>query len=315
VTPPQPSTAEPPSELASLIRIARARLAQEQLVAPPGDSALDYLTRAQALAPDSAAVSGLRAELGTAVVAAAQLELDRVNLDRAEELLVEAQSLGVTDEQLVALEIGLVYARETIARAEQDRILAQAQVSLDAGHLFVPEEGSALAYLTEVRRLNPDHPRLAIELDALERALSAHVTNAIAAGNWARAAAGLGALDRSGADSGVLNGLRAELEFARTQERYLAEPSPASELNVVQFEPPVYPERALTRGTQGWVDLEFVVDVEGLPQNVVVTAAEPAGEFESAAVAAVSSYVYEPFEQGGRTYARRVSLRVRFALQ
>jgi protein TonB len=108
---------------------------------------------------------------------------------------------------------------------------------------------------------------------------------------------------------------RDALSFGQTQEAYLAVTGPASELNVIQFEPPVYPARAVARGTEGWVDLEFIVDTQGLPRDILVTAAEPPGEFDTAALAAAATYVYQPFERDGRTYERRVTLRMRFALE
>ena len=83
----------------------------------------------------------------------------------------------------------------------------------------------------------------------------------------------------------------------------------------MQFEPPVYPARARARGIEGWVDLEFFVDAEGRPYAITVTDAEPAGEFDTAALEAAAGYLYVPFELDGRTYERRVSLRMRFALE
>ena len=123
------------------------------------------------------------------------------------------------------------------------------------------------------------------------------------------------ALSQSGAPLSALAPLRAELGYGQTQEAFLAEAAPASELDVVLFEPPVYPNRARGRGTEGWVDLEFVVDSQGRPYDIAVTAAEPAGEFDSAALTAAATYVFVPFELDGSIYERRVSLRMRFALE
>jgi protein TonB len=314
---PQPVavTAAPPSELSSLVSIARARLAQDQVLSPPGDSALDYLKRARTLDPAAPSVIALGEQVGAAVVAAAQFEIDEINLDRAEALFAEAQALGVADEQLMGLELSLVYARDTLARAEENRMVALAQARLREGHLYVPEPDSALAHLLALERLNPDHPGLAPAFDALEAEISSEVEAALAAADWDRAEAGIGALERAGAAVGDPSVLAGKLEFGRNQQAFLAAAAPASELNVLEFEPPIYPDRALTRGIQGWVDLEFIVDTEGLPREVAVTGAEPEGEFENAALRAVSAYVYEPFERDARRYERRVSLRVRFALE
>ena len=133
--------------------------------------------------------------------------------------------------------------------------------------------------------------------------------------DWDAADAAVEALSRTGAPLPALSALRADALFGRQQEAYLAESAPASELSLLALEPPVYPNRALVRGIEGWVDLEFVVDRQGRVRNAVVTGAEPAGEFEASALAAAEAYVFEPFELDGRSYERRVGLRMRFALQ
>ena len=109
--------------------------------------------------------------------------------------------------------------------------------------------------------------------------------------------------------------LAAELAAGRLQELYLATVAPASELTVRSSAPAVYPPEALERGTEGWVDLEFVVDRAGQPRNLVVQRASPPGQFDAAALAAVGQYRYVPFEHDGRVYERRIRLRVRFQLQ
>jgi protein TonB len=77
----------------------------------------------------------------------------------------------------------------------------------------------------------------------------------------------------------------------------------------------VYPVDAARDGIEGWVDVEFVVDVTGQPQDFEVVAAEPKGRFEDAALAALSRYRYRPFTHDDRPFARRLRLRIRFALQ
>jgi protein TonB len=77
----------------------------------------------------------------------------------------------------------------------------------------------------------------------------------------------------------------------------------------------VYPAGLLQRAVSGWVDLEFVVDRNGRPRDLIVTQASPAGRFDAAAVEAVQQYRYVPFEFDGRVYERRLKLRVRFQVQ
>jgi protein TonB len=97
--------------------------------------------------------------------------------------------------------------------------------------------------------------------------------------------------------------------------QYLAEPAATGELEVLTAGPAIYPEDALRRGIEGWVDVEFVVGTDGLPREARVTGAEPRGTFEQAALAAVALYRYAPFSRDGRVYERRARLRIRFGLQ
>ena len=304
-----------PSELTSLIGLSRARLDQAQFSTPDGDGALDYYRRALAVDAEAAEVQALAEDLGAAVLTAAEIALAEGRFAEAEILFMEAQELSVADEDLVGLELSLVYARESLARAEQDALLAEGLERLSRGLLFEPGSGSALAAFLEVQRRNPDHPGLEAAFAELEQALQGAAEATLADADWARAEAAIEALSQSGAPLSALELLRAELGYGRTQEAFLAEAAAANELNVVLFEPPVYPDRARVRGIEGWVDLEFVVDAQGQPHEIAVTSAEPEGEFESAAAAAIATYVFEPFELDGRTYERRVALRMRFELE
>jgi TonB family protein len=59
---------------------------------------------------------------------------------------------------------------------------------------------------------------------------------------------------------------------------------------------PEYPAAARARGTQGHVDVELTVNAEGMVENPRVTASEPRGVFDQAALAAVARWRY-PAEQ------------------
>ena len=57
---------------------------------------------------------------------------------------------------------------------------------------------------------------------------------------------------------------------------------------------PIYPRRALTRGVEGFVLLEFVVTETGSVQDPVVLDAQPPGVFNRAAIQAVLKFKYKP---------------------
>lgn len=63
---------------------------------------------------------------------------------------------------------------------------------------------------------------------------------------------------------------------------------------------PIYPQRALARGLEGWVLVEFTVTESGAVRDAHVIEAEPAGVFDSAAVEAALKFKYKPRVVDGR---------------
>ena len=78
---------------------------------------------------------------------------------------------------------------------------------------------------------------------------------------------------------------------------------------------PEYPPAARAAGIEGEVTVRYDVTAAGRVANVVVLAAKPAGVFEEAALAAVTSWRFRPPTTGGEPSAApgRVSV-VRFRL-
>ncbi|MFT6776563.1 MAG: protein TonB [Paraglaciecola sp.] len=77
----------------------------------------------------------------------------------------------------------------------------------------------------------------------------------------------------------------------------------------------VYPRRALQRGIEGYVDVEFTVSKLGSVTNPVVTQASPAGIFDQAALDATLKYKYKPRVVNGQPMeVSGVEVRVKFEL-
>jgi len=64
---------------------------------------------------------------------------------------------------------------------------------------------------------------------------------------------------------------------------------------------PVYPRRALQRGIEGWVLLEFTVTKQGGTKDIVVVSSDPASSiFHRAAVRAAAKFKYKPRTEDGK---------------
>lgn len=75
---------------------------------------------------------------------------------------------------------------------------------------------------------------------------------------------------------------------------------------------PGYPHRALRRGIEGHVVVEFTVDGDGVPRDPRVVAAAPYDMFENAALKAVSRTRFEPFRLDGMPVEQRVKQYIAF---
>ncbi|BFM05222.1 energy transducer TonB [Halioxenophilus aromaticivorans] len=79
--------------------------------------------------------------------------------------------------------------------------------------------------------------------------------------------------------------------------------------------PPVYPRRALAAGTQGYVDVQFVVTAIGTTKNIRVVAADPENVFERSAIKAVEGWRYRPMSEDGQPVESHVvTERIRFTI-
>lgn len=76
---------------------------------------------------------------------------------------------------------------------------------------------------------------------------------------------------------------------------------------------PQYPARALSRGIEGWVDVEFTITAAGTVKDPVVVEADPKGLFERAALRAIRKWKYNPKVDHGVPVERPgVRVRLRF---
>ncbi len=76
------------------------------------------------------------------------------------------------------------------------------------------------------------------------------------------------------------------------------------EMPLVRVEP-VYPERALSRGIEGWVLVEFTITAAGTTTDVRAVESQPPGVFDASGIKAVQSWKYTPKVEGGSAVDRR----------
>lgn len=90
----------------------------------------------------------------------------------------------------------------------------------------------------------------------------------------------------------------------------LSGPADASAMPVAQIQP-VYPSRAVARGIEGFVLVQFDVSETGAVINPQVLVSQPSSIFDSAALRAVSRWKYQPKVIDGKA-VRMFGLQTRF---
>lgn len=187
----------------------------------------------------------------------------------------------------------------------------QFNAAMTAGRLLTPVETSAKHYLTVLIAANRDSELTQRARQSLSRELLARASQSIEALDDEGAAVWINEAESVGADAeGVrkARGVLTERQIARES----AKPIPASSMKVVTYVAPVYPARALDRGLQGWVDLEFTVGTDGKTRDITVANASNDSLFRREAMDAVKQWQFEPRVFMNRTIDQRCFTRIRF---
>ena len=86
-------------------------------------------------------------------------------------------------------------------------------------------------------------------------------------------------------------------------------------VNRIFNQPANYPRKALRKGQEGFVIIEFDIDTDGGVLDPYVLESEPAGVFERAAIKAVRKWLYEaPSYNGVSVKVNNVQVKVSFNL-
>ena len=300
-------------ERAAQERATSARAARERAAAEAAAAA--SAAPAASPAPATAQVTAparVEAEPPVDQIALAQAALDAGDLGAAEELITAARELGMDEAVLVELDWRLGSLRETLREERQGLLLALGLERLRDGQLTTPETDSAVHHLARLQAENPAYPGLADAVAALTSKLVANVLASTARTEWGATEAGLAGLASIGADSRIVAPLAEDVAESRRRDRFLRVPASADELELIRSRAPIYPQAAVRNEIEGWVELEFIVDRDGVPRDITIVAEQPTSVFGRAATDAVERYRYAPFVLDDVVYERRVKMRMLF---
>jgi TonB family protein len=327
--------------VASWLRMAALALESGMLVEPEGSNAWSLYQRAREQQPSSVeATQGLQA-VANALAERGNVALEQGRLADAEAVvalilatLPDHVDAGALRESIAAARARAAEgaARAAALRAELQAASASAppaalpaaadpmaalgddlERALAENRLLTPAGANAREIVDRMIAAGAQHPLTQAGRNRLFAAFMARADQASvsldtrAAGTWLDHAASLDV------DARAVDSARSTL-IDRLADAESARPVPAAELALLDYVPPAYPQRAVLRELEGWVDLEFTVAADGTTRDVVVT--EASDElFHAAALEAVTQWRFEPRVFMDRVIEQRASTRIRFALQ
>jgi TonB family protein len=297
------------TEQNELVRLVQARIAQGRLVEPANDSAKHHLAQLQQRGDAADLLPRLRQDYNRRVVAEARAALSRGATADFERWLDELRAAGAPASQIAALQREASQAQLQARAGDGARFQQLAAERLAQRRLLAPEGDNAIHYYRALQVADPRNAQLASLRDSIGSALLEQARAAYDGGRSAEAQIALDAAREFGASAQSIAAAQPAAPATRA-------PVVISQPKLLRALQPVYPDRAQQQGITGWVEVEFVVDVEGRAQNVRAVGGEPAEVFDAAAVNAVRRARFEPARtaDGGAT-PMPSRLRVRFALQ
>jgi periplasmic protein TonB len=305
-----------------LVALIGARLQQDRLIDPHGDSAAFYLDEARQTGVSSAAVQAQNQEFIKRSMQAARAAIDQRRYADADRYLTELRNCGATGQGLATLQHDLTAARSQPAheKSDQPQFLELARSRLAQGNVTEPENDSAFYYVNQLRAVDPQNTGLPQMVSAVQQKMMERAREALDAADLVQAEAVLRQA-RSLGDSTDLDALNGRLLEAKLKADARALGSPGNmqevaENSLIRLKPMQlkYPSRALERNIEGWVEIGYTVTPKGKVADVKALRADPVGIFEAAATDAVVHISYKPVIKDGTPIAVTTKIRVAFRL-
>lgn len=309
---------------------ARLRSSYDELVAGAQfDRALKVINVLQRIEPLNLENDKLRTDLQTAVDA----HVKKIQASGSEDEI--AKTTAILD-KMGADTASLKSAAQALQAEKQ--MLAKIDAALSSNVLIPPKKDNAYALVSEALKSNSvSKENIAPKVKSLSAKLLNLAKSAVSKDNLEEGTklaalikklnvdrSGLAALNKTIADkeAAKLAAEQTETEVAKAMtpkpEVKKVEPAKIIPAKLVSRAAPKYPSRALKKGTEGWVQVSFVIDSTGKPINIKVVDAMPNnGTFDNAAINAVKKWRFSPArneETGQPVQSKELKTKVSFKL-
>ena len=283
---------------------AKARLDAGKLTSPSNDNARYFYELALSNEPGNAAAAQGLLVVASKLVLQARTEIDAGRFDAAQALLADARRLDPKSSELASSTAALNSARtaaaEQRAAQEAERLAAE-----QAAEKAAAEQKAAQTFAveaTEADLMTDEKTEIPADLAVPEATPQAQVETP--EGQTEEATDGAPQVPDEQPEPAP-----------QPQIIQQAGPVAASSLNRVKYVAPKYPRSAQRRGVEGWVEIEFTVDIDGSVTQVSVANSEPGLTFVNAAVKAVEDWEFEPVVENGTVVQKRAAVRMMFAVE
>jgi protein TonB len=303
------------ARVAEYLGRSRNAMARAHLIDPLEDNARFYIESARALAPSDPAVQQALQDLATRLESEARRALSARNDAQADIFAQAAQDAGADPTRIDALHADARHLRSA-ARAESLAQLASAfNQRLEQGHIVDPATDSARYYLAQLTQTDADNAATQLARGAYRTRLLDEARNALKAQDFSGTRRWLTEARTAGAESADVALIDTALGAAQAEADQANMYVNESALTRTRYVAPQFPDVARQRGIDGWVDMQFLVGMDGGVSDVKVVGAQPAGVFEQAALEALRHWHYQPVVHNGHPVSQRARVRVRFAVQ
>ena len=255
---------------------ARKAMADNRIVSPPGNNALEYYLRILDKRPDDSSAKDALRELFPFATAGVEDQINQNNMDEATrimDLLAKADPSNYT--------LTILRSKMDAKRKQNERELA-----------LKTQQEAAAAAAEAAKKVTEAAP-------AAGAGTTAATGSSQAAGGATRAPATTNA---------------PEVATTTPPPTPVAPKGESREVRVVSPPRPKYPPAAARNRQSGWVEVEFTVAANGEVQNAHVTGSQPARVFDREAVRAVEGAKFEPKLVDGQPVASTLRRRIEFNL-
>jgi protein TonB len=291
-TSPQTTAVESDPSAPNLVALGNAAFRADRLFDPPQDNAFDYFTAALAQNPDDAAAREALADIFPFALARVEAAIASGDLAEAGRLLDALDASFEASPALAALR------RQLSASAAAATEPAPAISAVPASPDGIPAAGTVTPAPATVAS-SPGQVELAADASPESYALAASNERATDTTALAESPETSPSATPSSEPTGSSPPSSTQPATPPAPAEAPTVEPPTRDARLVRRVAPDYPALARQRRIEGWVDLEYVVGIDGQVIDVRVLDSDPPRVFDVTAERALRRWVFEPASRGG----------------